>query len=62
MMTRVKHITPIDKLNLMLKSTLCDYSDPYLLISGITTITGAGRKEWKWKKQKSNIKKLCTVY
>ena len=50
MMTRVKHITPIDKLNLMLKSALCDYSDPYLLISGITTNTGAGRKEWKWKK------------
>ena len=47
MMTQVKHITPTDKLNLMLKSTLYDYSDPYLLISGITTITGVGRKEWK---------------
>ena len=47
MMTRVKHITPIDKLNLMLKSTLYDYSDPYILKSGTTTITGASRKECK---------------
>ena len=29
----------------MLKSILCDYSDTYILISGTTTIKGAGRKE-----------------
>ena len=28
-----------------LKSILGDYSDPCILISGTTTITGAGRKE-----------------
>ena len=47
MMTRVEHITPIGKLNLMLKSILCDYSDPYILISGPIPITRAGRKECK---------------
>ena len=26
----------------MLKSSLCDYSDVYVLVKGITTITGAG--------------------
>ena len=26
----------------MLKSSLCDYSDPYILVSGTITITGAG--------------------
>ena len=26
----------------MLKSTLCDYSDVYILVTGTTTITGAG--------------------
>ena len=26
----------------MLKSSLCDYSDPYILVKGKITITGAG--------------------
>ena len=26
----------------MLKSSLCDYSDAYILVSGTTTITGVG--------------------
>ena len=26
----------------MLKSSLCDYSDPYILVKGRLTITGAG--------------------
>ena len=26
----------------MLKSSLCDYSDAYVLVKGIITITGAG--------------------
>ena len=26
----------------MLMSSLCDYSDGYILVSGTTTITGAG--------------------
>ena len=26
----------------MLKSSLCDYSDAYILVKGTTTITGAG--------------------
>ena len=28
--------------NSMLKSSLCDYSDPYILVKGRLTITGAG--------------------
>ena len=27
---------------LMLRTSLCDYSDTYILVSGIITITGAG--------------------
>ena len=26
----------------MLRSSLCDYSDPYILVSGTIKITGAG--------------------
>ena len=29
----------------MLRSSLCDYSDPYILVSGTITITGAGNKD-----------------
>ena len=27
---------------LMLRSSICDYNDPYILVSGTITITGAG--------------------
>ena len=44
MMTYVECITPIVKLNLKLqcRSSLCDYSDAYILVSGAIVITGAG--------------------
>ena len=29
----------------MLRSSLCDYSDVYTLVSGTTTITGAGAND-----------------
>ena len=39
----MERITPIVKLKtLVLKLRLCDYSDPYILLSGSVTITGAG--------------------
>ena len=44
-MIHVKRITLIVKLKLktsMWRSSLCDYSDPYLLVSGTITIAGAG--------------------
>ena len=40
-MTYVEGITPIVKLNLkttMLKSSLCDYSDVYILVKGTITV------------------------
>ena len=44
MMTYVECITPLVKLNLKLqcRSSLCDYSDAYILVSGAIVITGAG--------------------
>ena len=45
MMIRRQSITLIVKLSLqssMLRSSLCDYSDSYILASDITAITGAG--------------------
>ena len=44
MMTRLAHVSPIviKFKTLMLKSSLCDYSDAYILLSGTITITGAG--------------------
>ena len=43
-MTRLAHVSPIviKFKTLMLKSSLCDYSDAYILLSGAITITGAG--------------------
>ena len=45
-MTHVEHITLIVKLNLrltsMLKFSLCDYSDAYILVKGKLTVVGAG--------------------
>ena len=49
----------------MLRSSLCDYSDEYILVSGTTTITEAGtdnvakqtnREKWR------NILKFSTIY
>ena len=43
MVTRVKLITPKMKFKTSkLKSSLCDYSDAYILLRGTLTITGAG--------------------
>ena len=41
-MTHVEHITLIVKLNLKLQSSLYDYSDAFILVSGTITIDGAG--------------------
>ena len=49
----------------MLKSSLCDYADAYILVKGTITVTGAGddaAKMSRWKKQRCNNKKLCTIY
>ena len=37
-MTHEEHITKIFKLNSMLKSSLCDYSDAYILVSRTKTV------------------------
>ena len=42
-MTHVEHITKIVKFKtLILKSSLCDYSDTYILVNGTITIIGVG--------------------
>ena len=41
-MTHVERITLIVKLNLKLQSSLYDYSDAFILVSGTITIDGAG--------------------
>ena len=49
----------------VLKSSLFDYADAYILVKGTITVTGAGddaAKMSRWKKQRCNIKKLCTIY
>ena len=45
----------------MLKSSLCDYSDAHILVSGIITIdgTGAGRLD---KREKWIIFKSCVLF
>ena len=40
MMTNIEHITLIVKLNL--KSSLCDYSDKYIFVSGTITLPSKG--------------------
>ena len=47
----------------MLKSSLCDYSDAYILVSGIITIDGAGADDAAKRleeREKGVILKNCT--
>ena len=51
MIKNVERITPIVKLNLKLRSSLCDYSDAYVLVSGTITVAAlvAGRGNMVFK-------------
>ena len=50
----------------MLKSSLCDYSDAYILVKGKVTITGAGADAAARQVEERNkhvaFKKLCSIY
>ena len=49
----------------MLTSSLCGYSDMYILVKGIITITGAGARailQWENKKNKQVTFKNCTPF
>ena len=49
----------------MLRSSLCDYSDVYILVSGTITITGAGADDAAKRldyKNKGVKKKLCIIH
>ena len=48
----------------MIRSNLCDYSDPYILVSGTITITGAVEDDAKRaeKRNKEVIFKNCTPF
>ena len=50
----------------MLKSSLCDYSDSYILVSGTVTIKGAGENDDAKRTNQRNkgaiFKKLCAIY
>ena len=48
----------------MLRSSLCDYSDAYIFVSGTITITGAGVDDAAKRLDERNkgvIFKLCTI-
>ena len=66
MMTHVERITPIIKLKTsILKSSLCDHSDEYILDGGTVTITGA-RANYVAKRaderEKEVIFKNCALF
>ena len=49
----------------MLRSSLCDYSDAYILLSGTITITGAGNDDaarWSNERNKRIIFKNCAPF
>ena len=50
----------------MLKSSLCDYSDAYILVKGKITIAGAGNDAAARQADERNegvvFKKLCSIY
>ena len=52
----------------MLKSSFCDYSGAYILVTSTITINGRPEndtdenKRTDKKKQRSDILKLCTIY
>ena len=49
----------------MLRSSLCDYSDAYILVSGTITITGAGNKDAARRLDERNkgvISKNCASF
>ena len=47
----------------MLESSLCNYSDAYILVKGRITITGAGANAAERQADKRIIfKKLCFIY
>ena len=57
--------SPIKFKTLMLRSSLCDYSDAYILVSGTKTITGAGNDDGTRQLDESNkgvIFKNCAPF
>ena len=49
----------------MLRSSLCDYADAYILVKGIITITGAGDNDtakWLDERNKGVMFKNCTLF
>ena len=63
-MTRGKHITPIVKISKIVKFSLCDYSDAYILVSGTITTTGIGddaAARQADERNKGVILKNCTM-
>ena len=49
----------------MLRSSLCDYSDAYILVSGTVAITGAGADDASKQldeRNKGRVPKNCTIF
>ena len=47
----------------VLKSSLCNYSDAYILVKGTITVNNTGTAAAPTNRnKKSNISKLCTIY
>ena len=50
----------------MLRSSLCDYADSYILVKGTITVTGegadAGTRQGDERDNGGNILKLCPIY
>ena len=64
-MTYVEYITPILKFKSMLRSSLCDYSDAYILVCGTITITRAGGDDAAKQlddRDKQVIFKICSPF
>ena len=54
----------IDFKGSLLSSSLCDYSDAYILVKGNVSVNNAGAADAEANNtnKKSNIKKLCSIY
>lgn len=46
----------------MLRSSLCDYSDTYILVKRTITTTGTGANAAERNEDAKDIQKLCTIF
>ena len=46
----------------MLRSSLCDYSDTYILVKRTITTTGTGANSAERNEDAKDIQKLCTIF